>query len=508
MKPTRTNPLFARFFRGNTLVTAVVVSLVGLASPPAAQAGDLYWDTNADVAGSGNAGGTWDSGTNWTTDATGATATVGWISGDTAIFSASTDGTAAKTVTIAGTVATAGIRLEEAGLVTLTGGAIDITGGSTFDTSVFGAGGGGSLTWNPAIIGSGNLTLKVNGDLSDTGGGSDSIFTLTGANTFTGAVRITGGTVNSISNFGDAANKIILDGGALIDNAGGATTFARNIEVGAAGGVIRQWGGRNTQLNGTLSNEAGVAIANLKHTDGGNLKLNGSGAGFIGTFTNARGNLELLSQNWSGMDLVCTDGGNVTYIATAGDTTIKSLTCDRDVVISSGARLNIAGGLYHALAGTDIDNFWMQGEGKLTSSSNVLTLNWDTSYEVAGDQAIRVIVDDYAVGVPLKLIKNWPGLKRPTPIPVARKSTAAGSPQTTSRPSARERLRSTLVAKRPSSQVARLPTISVSAASVARKMPGRSVPSGSTTTRSPVTSTSPVTPGSVPGIAMATTPEP
>ena len=32
MKPNKTNPLFARFFRGNTLVTAVVVSLAGLAA--------------------------------------------------------------------------------------------------------------------------------------------------------------------------------------------------------------------------------------------------------------------------------------------------------------------------------------------------------------------------------------------------------------------------------------------------------------------------------------------
>ena len=379
-----------------------------LASQPSAQAGDLYWDTNADVAGSGNAGGAWDTGTPWSTDAAGTVATVGWINGENAIFSAGTDGVAGKTVTLGGTVATPLIRLEEAGIVTLNGGTLDVTGGTTFDTSVLGAGGGGSLNWTPAIIGNGDLTLKVNGDISDTGGGSNTVFVLSGANTFTGNVRFTSGVTRLSSGFGNAANKLILDGGGFIDDNLNITT-ARNIEIGAGGGIIRLWGGATTNLNGTFSNEAGVLSATVKRTDGGTLRLNGSGAGFTGTFINARGNLYFVSKDWSGTDLVTTDGGNVVYFPTAGDTTIKSLTSDRDLNIAAGARLNIATGVYNAVSPPTTNNFWMQGAGKLTSSSNTLTFNWGTSYLVAGDQSVRVIVEDYAPGVPLAVVKNGPG---------------------------------------------------------------------------------------------------
>lgn len=85
---------------------------------------------------------------NWSSDPTGATATGLWTNGSDAIFSAGTDGVAAKTVTITGTVSTPLIKLEEVSLVTLSGGTIDITGGTTFDTSVLAATTNRSLTWN------------------------------------------------------------------------------------------------------------------------------------------------------------------------------------------------------------------------------------------------------------------------------------------------------------------------------------------------------------------------
>lgn len=131
-----------------TLLNAAV--LTAITQGPALQAANLYWDVNAATPGAGTAGGTWDAGTNWTTDSTGSSATTGWTNGESAVFSASTDGTVAKTVTIAGTVATPSILLEEAGPVTLSGGSIDITGGSVFNTSILGATTGLSLTWNPS----------------------------------------------------------------------------------------------------------------------------------------------------------------------------------------------------------------------------------------------------------------------------------------------------------------------------------------------------------------------
>lgn len=404
MKPKRSNPLFAGFFRANTLASAVVVTLAGFAMQPSAQAGNLYWDTNAATAGSGNAAGTWDTGTNWSTDSTGASATTAWVNGESAVFSAGTDGTGGYTVTLAGTVSTPSILVEEAGAKTIAGGTINIGGGSI---STAAAGTGNTFTISSILAGSGGLTVAGNGDMSDTGGGAGGMLVLSGASTFTGNVTLTAGLVRLNSSFGDAANKIILNGGGLLDNNLNLTS-TRNIEVGASGGTIRLYGSATTNLNGSISNASGVLSANLKHTDGGTLRLGGSGAGYTGTFTNARGNIQLVTTNWAGMDLVNTDGATFTVVST-GDTTIKSLSSDRDVQIPAGGRLNISSGNYTAADGAGVNNFWMQGSGKVTSSSGTLTLNWPTSYETASDRSVRVIVEDFNGTTPLAVVKNGVG---------------------------------------------------------------------------------------------------
>ncbi len=181
------------------------------------RAATLYWDTNGETPGSGNSGGAWDSGANWSTGADGDVAPQGWVNGDSAVFSAGTDGLAAKTVTLAGTVATPSILLEEAGLVTLSGGSINITGGSVFNTSALGTTGGRQLTWTSAITGNGPLTLAAHGSTSDSGDGTDSFLVLGGTNTFTGDVTITSGIVRATSNLGLATNKVILNGGGIVD---------------------------------------------------------------------------------------------------------------------------------------------------------------------------------------------------------------------------------------------------------------------------------------------------
>ena len=93
------------------------------------QAATLHWDVNADVAGSGNAGGTWDSGitSNWSSAATGDVATTTFTDGDIAVFSAGTDGTGSWTVNVSGLVQAGGITFEEDGSKTINGGTIDAT---------------------------------------------------------------------------------------------------------------------------------------------------------------------------------------------------------------------------------------------------------------------------------------------------------------------------------------------------------------------------------------------
>ena len=288
--------------------------LTAVAQLPAAHAANLYFDTNGATSGSGNAAGAWDSGTNWSTDAAGAIATVGWTNGESAVFSAGTDGTATKAVTLAGTIATPSILVEEVGLVNITGGTIDITGGSTFNSAVLGATTGRSLTWTPIITGTGGLTLAVNGDTSATGGGSNTVFLLSGASDFTGDVTITTGVVGTASVLGNAANKVVLNGGGLVDN-NVNTAFARNLEIGAAGGVIRNYGGvNNFRLQGTLSGSG-----ELRRTDGGTTILTGDGSGFTGALNLQRGTTQI-GDGTQTSNLITNTSGITLGEASAGST--------------------------------------------------------------------------------------------------------------------------------------------------------------------------------------------
>jgi len=97
-----------------------------------AHAASRYWDTTGPTPGAGAApSGTWDSDSFWSADAAGSTATGAWSDGNTAIFSAGSDGTDAFTVTVNGTVNPSGITFEE-GLATISGGTINITNSDDF----------------------------------------------------------------------------------------------------------------------------------------------------------------------------------------------------------------------------------------------------------------------------------------------------------------------------------------------------------------------------------------
>lgn len=375
------------------------------AAAPLTHAETLYWDTNGSTAGSGNSGGVWDTGTttNWNATADGTGSTQDWADGDSAVFSAGGDGTATKTVTLDGIIKTPSILLEEVGLVNLSGGTIDITGGSNFDTSELGGNTNRSLTWSSDITGTGGLTIAGHGSTSDTGGSSNTIFYLTGSNDFTGDITITSGVIHAGSNFGNASNKVILNGGGLVDN-NQNLNFSRDIQVDSGfTGVYRTYGSVSTgQISGAI-----LGGGTLRHTDGGTLTLSGDGSAFTGTYNNARGHTYLTTTDWSGTHFVNSDGSSLRFNAT-GETSIKSYEGDRDVFIN-GSRLNVVDGTITVAAGAANNNFWIQGGGALTSESGNLTLNWNVPYATAGDQSLRVVVEDYDGSTPLTLVKNGPG---------------------------------------------------------------------------------------------------
>jgi autotransporter-associated beta strand protein len=258
------------------------------------------------------------------------------------------------------------------------------------------------------IAGNGPLVVFANGDTSDTGGGFPGATALAGFSTFTGPVTIKSGVVTMDSWFGDFANVVTLDGGGLVDQ-NDNISFGHDIRIGAAGGVLRSYGNAFTTFTGSIANAPGVADAVIRRTDGGTQTFIGSGAGFQGNFVNSRGITYFDSDDWSGMNLVNVDGGQVRF-RSGLLSKVKSVATDIDLFVEAGTILDVTSGNITIQPGLNTNNFWIQGDGSLTSSSGTLTFNFLTPYTTAGadDQSVRVLIEDFQ-GTPVKVVKDGPG---------------------------------------------------------------------------------------------------
>lgn len=284
---------------------------------------------------------------------------------------------------------------------------ITVSGGSTINTATVGT--SNTATVASVIAGSGGLVLAANGDTSASGGSVGGSLKLSGSNTFTGDVRITSGVVDSDSNFGNASNTIILDGGGLVDK-NLNINFTRNIQVGAGGGVFRAYGSvTNGIIAGNISNVSGVTSTTLRHTDGGTLKLAGSGSGFTGSFNNQRGSLQITANNanWGNTDFLQDTSGSTITFNGGGTASIRSLSSTRDVLVQNGMTLKVgAGGITMSTNG----HWWQTSSGtvgNLTSSTGTLTVTNGaaTGNLTTTDHQIRLkIVNDGAN--PVALVKN------------------------------------------------------------------------------------------------------
>lgn len=380
-------------------------------------AATLYWDANFGDPGSGDLGGSWETGWGgWNDTADGTGSDTPFNAGDSVVFSAGTDGLGANTVTIYGTVATPSILLEETGLITLAAGdeaRIDISGGATFDTSVLGAATGRSLVWNPIITGGGDLLLKSHGSTADAGGSSDSELTLSGANEFTGAVTITSGLVSLSSGFGAATNPILLNGGGLVDENQNVSS-ARGLQIGASGGVIRTGPSATTTISGAVSNAPGVSNTTLRHTEGGILRLTGDGSGFAGAVVNARGELQIGAPDadWSATAFSIDPNAGSLVFNGGGTATASSITVvNKNTLIDNGTTLDVpsytiaptAASGQAALIGANA-----AADGNITSSTGTLTItNGQLASGVMGSNSniVYATVIDPDGSTPLALAK-------------------------------------------------------------------------------------------------------
>lgn len=323
MKSSRKNP-FLRNLQFQALTAFLIVSPLS--------AGTVYWDTNSTTTGSGNADGAWDAvTTNWGNSA-GTGATAAWVSGDTAAFAAGTDFTGTRIVTVSGTQSIAGILIDsEVVTLTLTGGTLDFGAlQGSIDTSAWGTTTGKTLNINSVLTGTNGLTIASNGDMTALGGGNSSVTRLGGTNTFTGDVTITSGLVAYSSNaaFGNSANKIILNGGGLLD-ANTSTALSRDIQILAGGGTFRSYGSTNATWSGAITGSG-----TINRTDGGTLTHSGDLSGFSGTY-NVQGGSTVLTGTAS------TIGGNWSVASGLNLTVNSSVAQSLNGSVSGAGSLNI-----------------------------------------------------------------------------------------------------------------------------------------------------------------------
>lgn len=215
------------------LTSSVVVGSILLSGSQQAEAQTLYWDTNGATAGSGAATGGWaNAATLWSTSPAGTVATVATTTASTndLVFSAGTNGTAG-TVTLTGTQLANSLTFDDPVNITVTAGTISLgsaganpglffptnSGANTIASAVslnpLAAGGvtfSNSVTGTQVISGiiSGAVPINVN----NIGTGA---ITFSGANTYTGGLTLTAGTLNLNSAASLGAGVFTIAGGTI-----------------------------------------------------------------------------------------------------------------------------------------------------------------------------------------------------------------------------------------------------------------------------------------------------
>lgn len=233
-------------------------------------------------------------------------------------------GTGQITIEQNGTLAAGADNLTIANPMTLNGGKIDAS--SRVVTN--------STTFNGVISGTGNFTIASSGDTSATGGGKTGVGVRfnNAANTFTGDITVTSGLFSYQTNtaLGNPANKIIMDGGGILDN-GTGVNLTHDVVVGAGGGLFRTYGSTVATLSGKLSGSG-----DFRHTDGGKLILAGDLSGFTGTYDNQFGTTVVTGDKASGGSWMIT-GGTLRYEAAGAQTWNNDIAGSGNLEVASGS---------------------------------------------------------------------------------------------------------------------------------------------------------------------------
>ncbi len=202
---------------------------------------------------------------------------------------------------------------------TLTGGVIALPAGGVIDSTAETTN-NVVATLTSQLSGSGAVTIKANGDTSDTGGSNASRLVLNNTNnatTLTGPVTISAGLVDpngSDANLGQAGNTISVSGGGFYFIGPNTLPSSRGIALSGTGDrYFRVSNTNTTTINGVIS---GPATANLRKTDAGTLALDGTNT-YAGATILGLGNIRLdVAGALGGGGNILFTGGTLQYTAT------------------------------------------------------------------------------------------------------------------------------------------------------------------------------------------------
>jgi len=209
---------------------------------------------------------------------------------DSLTFSASVTGTGSFTKLGAGTLTLSGSNgytgattvaggvldlgsanaLPAAGNITFTGGTLRYSAANTTDFAariVSSTAAIGIDTAGQNVTFGGNLISSNSGGLTKTGDGT---LTLSGSNTFTGAITIAAGTLglNADKAVPSSSTSIVLNGGALLRSSTLSPSLTNSISIGASGGEIRNASGAQWTVSGSIAGGAGTGSLVLDSSSG------------------------------------------------------------------------------------------------------------------------------------------------------------------------------------------------------------------------------------------------
>ncbi|MBU6158917.1 MAG: autotransporter-associated beta strand repeat-containing protein [Bacteroidetes bacterium] len=272
--------------------------------------------------------------------------------------------------------------------VTLTGVSTIVSSGSGGLTLSGNIDNGGNLL----TIGGSNATTISTGVISGTGGltkvGTGTL-TLSGANTFTGAVSVDAGVLNiqNATGTGTTAGGVVVASGAALELQGGITVGAETLTINntgvSNGGSLRNISGNNT-WGGTVTLSTNAVRIN---SDAGTLTLNASNsitATNIGLTVGGAGNITISGTITTGNGTLTKDGSGTATLSGANTFTGGATLSAGTLNINNASALGTTAGAFTINGGT-IDNT----TGASITTSNY-SMNWGADVNFTGTQSLNL----------------------------------------------------------------------------------------------------------------------